>query len=223
MKTRLRTILVPLVLAIMRATPAAVATAQFDEGAVGSGDLISYRTLERTDFRNKEPPPDTRTRGNYELAALTCIYIRTDPNVSIHVGSVVEPDGDERYEGWLGHLRFEALMDRDCSWWSPRGRDPEYTLEHEQIHFAIRELAARRMNQVSQELLTSLHVTADSEQEVVREIKARISELFDEQNAAALERNRNFDEDTSWGRNDERQREWWREIEGELLETEAWR
>jgi hypothetical protein len=208
------------------ATLAAAAVAQLDENeaTVGSGDLIRYRTLERADFRNTERPPDALARGgNYELAARTCVYVRTDSNVSMRVGSIVEPDGDERYEGSLGHLRFEALMDRGCSWWSALSRDAEYTLQHEQIHFAIRELAARRMNRAAEQLLTSLHVTGDSEQEVVAELKARIGDLFDEQNAAAVERNRAFDEDTSWGRNDERQRDWWREIERELTETEAWR
>jgi hypothetical protein len=204
----------------------AVAVAQLDrsDAAVGSGDLIRYRTLERADFRNSERPLDAVARnGTYELAATTCVYIRTDPNVSMHVGSIVDPDGDERFEGWLGHLRFEALMDRGCSWWSARSRDAEYTLQHEQIHFAIRELAARRMNEAAAELVTSLHVAGDSEQAVVVELKARIGELFDGQNAAAVERNRAFDDDTSWGRNDERQRVWWREIERELKETEAWR
>jgi hypothetical protein len=210
----------------MSATLPVVAAAQLDEGdaAVGSGDLIRYRTLEREDFRNHERPADALVRGgNYELAATTCVYIKTDSNVSMHIGSIVEPDGDERYEGWLGHLRFHALMDRGCSWWSARSRDAGYTLQHEQIHFAIRELAARRMNEAAEDLVTSLHVTGDSEQEVVAQLKARIAELFDEHSAAAVERNRSFDEDTSWGRNDERQEQWSREIERELKETEAWR
>ena len=213
-------------LAIVCATPAAIATAQLDERdpAVGSGDLIRYRTLERADFRSRERPPDTLVRrGNYELAAATCVYIRTDRNVSMHIGSIVGPDDEERYEGSLGHLRFEALMDRGCSWWSSRDPDAAYTLQHEQIHFAIREIAARRMNQAAEELMTSLHVTGDSEQEVVEQLKARIEELFDGHNAAAVERNRAFDEETSWGRNDARQREWWREVERELRETVRWR
>jgi hypothetical protein len=212
------------VVAIAYATPT-IATAQ--PGLVtdvGSGDLIRYRTLERADFRNTERPPEALARtGNYELAATTCVYLRTDRDVSMHVGSIVGPDGNERYEGSLGHLRFEALMDRGCSWWSSRGRDAAYTLQHEQIHFAIREIAARRMNRAADELIDSLHVTGDSEEQVVEQLKARIGELFETHNAAAVERNRNFDEETSWGRNDERQQEWWREIERELRETVAWR
>jgi hypothetical protein len=57
----------------------------------------------------------------------------------------------------------------------------------------------------------------------VQELKARVAALFNEHNEAALERTRTFDGDTSYGRNDERQRQWWREVERELEETESWR
>jgi hypothetical protein len=194
-----------------------------EQSSAGSGDLIRHRTLERADFKAEQPPLGTSGRDNYELAAITCVQVRTDPNVSMQVGSIVEADGDERYEGWLGHLRFRAFMDRDCSWWNPGTRNPEYTLQHEQIHFAIREISARRLNQDAEKLVTELHVTADSEEEVVQELKARVAALFNEHNEAALERTRTFDGDTSYGRNDERQRQWWREVERELEETESWR
>lgn len=186
-------------------------------------DLIRYRTLSRADFRNTRPPDDTRQRA-HELAAVTCIRIRTDPDVSMHVGSSDDIDGPERFEGWLGHLRFQAVMDRACSWWNPDGRYPEdYTLEHEQIHFAIREIAARRLNQAATALVETLHVTADTEQEVLRTLRARVEELFNEHDDAALRRNRELDEQTSLGQHEERQNQWWREIERELRETDAWR
>ena len=136
---------------------------------------------------------------------------------------MIDADGTHRYEGWLGTLRFHAVMDRGCSWWNPRGRDPDYTLQHEQIHFALHELAARRLNQAAAQLVTALHVTADSEQEVVEALRARIGDLFDGHNDAASERNRYFDEDTSWGRNAARQEQWWRNVDEELRETESWR
>ena len=199
------------------------ATAQKEQSSAGSGDLIRHRTLERADFKAEEPPRGTIARGNYELAAITCIQVRTEPSVSMQVGSIGESSGDERYEGWLGHLRFRAFMDRDCSWWNPSTRNAEYTLQHEQIHFGIREVAARRLNQAAENLVTELHVTADSEEEVVQRLKARVAALFDEHNDAALRRTQDFDGDTSHGRDDERQRQWWLLIERELRETESWR
>ena len=113
--------------------------------------------------------------------------------------------------------------DRTCSWWSPNARDPEYTLQHEQIHFAIREIEARRLNQSAELLAMELHVTADTEQEVQRRLRERVEQLFDEHNEAALQRSRDLDDDTSATRNDERQREWWLQVERELAETADWR
>lgn len=210
-------------LAIVCATPTAAATAQLDEQdtVVDSGDFIRYRTIERADFNGKESPISAPNRDNYELNAVTCVYLRTDADVSLKVGSRIDADGTERFEGWLGTLAFHALMDRGCSWWNPRGRDPDYTLQHEQIHFALHEVAARRLNEAAAQLVTTLHVTAASEQEVIEMLEARIGQLFDEHNAAASQRNRRFDEETSWGHDAERQSRWWRTVESELRATET--
>jgi hypothetical protein len=212
-------------LAVVCAAPTAVATAQLDErdAVVDSGDRIRYRTIERADFNGKESPIIAPERSDYELNAVTCVYLRTNPDVSLKVGSRIDADGTEHYEGWVATLGFRALMDRSCSWWNPRGRDPDYTLQHEQIHFALHEVAARRLNEAAARLVTTLHVTAVSEQEVVETLETRIGQLFDEHNAAASARNRRFDEETSWGHDAERQSRWWRTVEAELRETESWR
>ena len=54
-----------------------------------------------------------------------------------------------RVRARVHNLAFTAFMDRDCSWWNPQytGLPHEYILEHEQIHFALFEIAARRLNQ----------------------------------------------------------------------------
>jgi hypothetical protein len=114
-------------------------------------------------------------------------------------------------------------MDRDCSWWSPNTRSSEYTLQHEQIHFAIREIAARRLNASAERLAMELHVVAATEQEVRLQLRHRVEELFNEHNEAAVHRSREFDDDTSATRDNERQRQWWLQVERELEETADWR
>jgi hypothetical protein len=151
------------------------------------------------------------------------VHVKTDPNVSLHVGSTAGVNGEERYEGSLGHLRFHAVMDRSCSWWNPNARHPDYTLQHEQVHFAIREIAARRLNQAAAALVADLHVTEDDEHKVVLALRTRVEQLFNVHNDAAVSRNRAFDEETSPGPNEERQDRWWRDVQRELHETEAWR
>lgn len=201
------------------------ATAQIEERRTGNdgGDSIRYRTLERADFKGKEPPPGAVARGNHGIAAITCVDVRAEPRISMQIGEAPDSDGTERFEGWLSQVRFQAFMDRDCSWWRPKTQGPEYTLQHEQIHFAIREIAARRLNASAEQLVTELHVTAATEQEVRLQLRQRVEELFNEHNEAALRRSREFDDDTSATRDNERQRQWWLQVERELEETADWR
>ena len=186
------------------------------------GDAITYRALERADFKRQGPPGQIKF-GQYEIGALTCSQVRTAPDTSIEVQQRTGSNGEVIYEGRIKRLRFYALMDRDCSWWNPDSDDPEYTLQHEQIHFAISEIAARRLNREAERALQEWHETGKTQEEVVERLKERVTELLEEHNEAALERDHDFDEDTSVGRNPKRQNEWWEEINRELRETEAWK
>lgn len=189
---------------------------------LGDGDFILYRKLERADFKRKEPPGDVR-HGKYELGAQTCAQLRTDPNVSIDLLSTQQPNGEVRHEGKLRSLRFYALMDRECSWWNPTNDEVDYTLEHEQIHFAISEIAARRLNRDAAKLVREFVVVGDTKEEVVKKIQAEVNELLEDHNEEALERNHDFDSETSLGKNVPRQKKWLEEVTRELRETEAWK
>jgi hypothetical protein len=186
------------------------------------GDWIRYRPLERSDFRRKDPPPVVK-QGPYELGAQTCAYLKTNPDVRIDLLKTVEPNGSERVEGRLTNLRFEAWMDRECSWWNPTNHDVPYTLEHEQIHFAISEIAARKLNREAAKLVRDLHVTAGTQEEVVAEIQGKVKALLEEYNDESLERNEDFDQDTSVGKNPPRQKEWRAKVNEELGELDAWK
>jgi hypothetical protein len=186
------------------------------------GDLIRYRKLERSDFKSTTPPPVVK-QGPYELGAQTCAHLRTSPEVQVDLVATTKPGGKTVHEGRLRNVRFFAYMDRDCSWWNPTNDDIAYTLEHEQIHFAISELEARRLNRAAQKLQRDLHVTADTKEEVVNRVQKELNELLEEHNEHALEQNREFDQQTSVGKNPKRQREWLKTVNRELEETEAWR
>jgi hypothetical protein len=201
------------------AEPKAGKAGEFDAEA---GDLIRYRKLERADFKRKEPPPVVK-QGQYELGAQTCAHLRSNPDVHIDLVSTTQPNGETKHDGRLRNLRFFAYMDRECSWWNPTNQDVAYTLEHEQIHFAISELEARRLNREAEKLMRELRVTASSKEEVVKQVQERLNALLEEHNEDALDRNRDFDKETSVGKNPTRQREWWKTVTRELAESEAWR
>jgi hypothetical protein len=179
-------------------------------------DAIRYRRLQRADFKRTTAPAQIQ-HGEFHLGALTCAQIRSNPDVMIEVH---QPRVDEaRFMGRVKNLKFRAIMDRECSWWNPKNEDIEYTLQHEQIHFAISEIEARRMNRSAKTLLKELVVEGDSQQEVIDSLQEAVQELVNKHSDRVLERNHDFDEDTSMGKNPERQQQWWERIQRELAET----
>jgi hypothetical protein len=191
-----------------------------EEGGSDPIDGITYRALAPADFKRPAPPGAVR-HGEYECGALTCATIRSRPNVIIEVR---QPKAGEAYfEGRAKNVQFYSLMDRQCSWWNPVQTNAAYTLQHEQIHFAISEIEARRLNQAAQELAAKLVVTGSSKQEVGNGINERIRSLAQQYMDETMDRNREFDEDTSLGENPKLQNEWWDTVQRELAETEAFR
>ena len=93
-------------------------------------------------------------------------------------------------------------------------------LEHEQIHFALFELAARRLDAESAAIEGSAVATRASPEEAVLEVQEALQSELSAALEAALERNRRFDEDTSMGFRPARQEEWLRQIRRELERTE---
>ncbi len=185
---------------------------------VESDDLIAYRKLERGDFKRQSAPGQTR-HGKYELGALTCGSISTSPDTQLELVTTKSPDGKLTYTGTLKVLRFRSLMDRQCSWWNPKNQEHDYTLQHEQIHFALHEIEARRLNEKAAQLVKTTQVESDDKNEVVERLNALIKELLDEHIEIALERNHDFDSETSLGHDPKRQAEWWKTVQRELAET----
>lgn len=108
----------------------------------GAGDVIPYRALRRADFLASAPPPQVEAHAA-SLRAYTCANISPDPDQRVEM----LPEAAGSYRARLTRFHFRAEMDRSCSWWNPRPvRLPdEYILQHEQIHFAIVEVSARRL------------------------------------------------------------------------------
>ena len=180
-------------------------------GAVdfGTADVISYRTLTRADFKGNQPPPEFAPYAE-RVGAATCAYILTTPDTQVLYRPVVAPDGATQYRAVFRNLRFCAQMDRSCSWWNPKrhGTPEEYVLEHEQIHFALFELEARRLNDAAPEIQARLQATAPSSTAAVRLVQQQLEAHLQTRIDGVLKRNREFDEDTSMGHNPAKQRAW---------------
>jgi hypothetical protein len=193
-----------------------------DPASVDLSDVISYRTLVQADFKGTQPPPEFSS--NVEtLGAATCAYILTSPDTQVMVQPARARGGEIRYEAWLEGLRFRAQMNRNCSWWNPKnvGVPAEYVLEHEQIHFALFELEARRLNVAAAKLEGEMRASAGSPEAAVHAIEQQLTQRIEGRMKDILARSRQFDEDTSMGHEPERQKRWWDLVHAELAEADG--
>jgi hypothetical protein len=191
-----------------------------DPGSVGMSDVISYRTITRADFKGERPPPAFAPHID-RLGAVTCAQVITGADTQLSIQPARSPDGKTIYRARPHHLRFHARMDRRCSWWNPRdvGLPQDYILEHEQIHFALFELEARRLNTSIQSIAARIQATAPSPEEAAqlawKQLEGHVRERLDE----IFARSRRFDQETSMGHNPVQQKRWWKRVQSELAAT----
>jgi hypothetical protein len=181
-----------------------------DEGML-TADLIEYRKIRREDFRAAHPPA-MLGENSRQMGAVTCATIKSRPGAEftlVRRGLGVEV--------MARGLVFEALMDRGCSWWNEARAvySDAYVLEHEQVHFALFEVEARRLTKraARAKVAGSRSVSPD---ELAERLQERVDREVDESAEAVLKRSLLFDEDTSFQEQPERQRRWLEEVEAEL-------
>ena len=189
----------------------------FDPPLVESRARIPYRALTRDDFRAaKRPDEVAATHGR--LGALTCVDLTTHPDLFIRATSEGNDAQLGRVRARVHNLAFTASMDRDCSWWNPQhvGLPHEYIREHEQIHFALFEIAARRLNQQAARIQERVEAVARTQDEAIDEVQRRL----DAELRAAFEqvklRSDDLDRQTSFAYRRARQRWWYRQVDEEL-------
>jgi hypothetical protein len=198
---------------------AAPKQAEIDGDDPLAGDLIEYRKLKRSDFRGREAPEAFRAVAD-KVGAATCARIVSKPPAAIEITEKTSATGEKSATGRIKTIGYRALMDRSCSWWNEeaKGQDPAYVLEHEQIHFALFEVEARRLDRTVKKIAKTWIVEGDSVADVQAQVERRIQELFDETSETLMDRNSEFDEDTSLGYEPKRQKEWLATVTRELEE-----
>ncbi len=189
----------------------------FDPALLETGDLILYRDLDRGDFRALEPPAEA-VGPHVQLGAATCVFLATDPDVYIYSTSRGLDLEFGQFRARIENLGFIAYMDRECSWWNPAPLTlpADYILQHEQIHFALFEIAARRLDSRAAELMGELETVSTNQEQGVDAIHERLdTELLRAVNEVAT-RNHDFDRDTSLTYRQDRQSWWWNTVTVEL-------
>ncbi len=184
-----------------------------DPAAYRATDTIRYRELARADFRAAEPPKQVAAHAK-SFGAFTCANVVPEGMTRVLFDPTREPGV---YLARLENTAFHAEMDRGCSWWNPQGPPipGAYVLQHEQIHFALTEIQARRLSAA----LREIGLRTDSPPSAAAELQGRYNELFEDATAELLRTSTEFDEDTSGSYQPERQARWLERVESELART----
>lgn len=193
-----------------------------DAGKLDSTDVIGYRLLTRADFRGTHAPPEFAQVAD-RVGAATCGQVRTTSDTTFFIKWRQDtPSSEKQHWVEVKKLSFMALMDRRCSWWNDKAaaRAPAYVLEHEQIHFALYELGARKLNASVDAIKRDMTAEGASQQEVEARAQRALNDALLKATEDLLDRNRDFDEDTSLGYRPDRQRTWLQRVNEELSATQ---
>jgi hypothetical protein len=95
-------------------------------------------------------------------------------------------------------------------------------LEHEQIHFALFELGARRLNASAKAVARDIEQQGDSRSKLQSNAENKLRRAVQKEMAKIVRQNDAFDEDTSLGYKPKRQKAWLERVTAELRDTARW-
>lgn len=166
----------------------------------------TYKQLRVSDFRALNPPPSLHSFG-HKISAQTTISIRPVEDAKY---TIVSPSTDGgQYVGRFDEIAFKAVMIPSQSWWNPelQADKTTYVLQHEQIHFALMEIAALRLNQkVASKGGQS--IVGTTSKEVETKLLVMVDQWMENSKEVVLKEQMQFDEDTSKQHSPQLQ-EWW--------------
>lgn len=181
-------------------------------GTAPAEDLVGYRDIRREDFRSTARPAKL---PEHDFNAWSRLLIRPAEGFAVRT---LPGDQPGQYQAAPHGLRFEAAFDRNDSWWNPDLTPAEaaYVLRHEQIHFMIEEIQARRLNQRLDEITRSATVTAATPKLAHDASMEQLLNVMREALAQTGAMHAAFDSAASNGFHDAAQEAWWERIRTEF-------
>ncbi len=183
-------------------------------------EYIDYRQLNREDFKADAPSPTIRGY-QHMINAHTSVSLRPVHDVVYLVSPPHLNFG--LYKVYLQELGFKAVMVPERSWWNPDLPQfkTAYVLQHEQIHFALMEIAARKVNKHFATAPTSFISGAD-QATLMQRLKEIVDAELDKRRKEILQEHTAFDEQTSLYYDPARQQEWYHNCQKQLLQLQKW-
>lgn len=194
-------------------------TIENDASAIQKG--FRYRTLTISDFQATSLP-DTMQAYSHHINARSCITTRPTENSKININKF-SLYGHETYSATFENISFEAIFIPSCSWFSDQIEDEfrPYVLQHEQIHFAISEIEARKLILKAKEILGKFIAFGNKNSEVTAELMEKAKEMRQDAIDSELKAHTAFDEDTSGSYAPKIQQIWLSDVEERLAELET--
>jgi hypothetical protein len=189
------------------------------ELAALDGDRIRHRPLARDDFRARRRSRDAKFTVTMKNA-VTEAHVATS---LVCIGRLrAEELAPGRFAVWFEDLEYVALLDREGSWWNPRSEThPEWVLRHEQLHFDITELVARRHNRDRARDAARTRAVAASPGEAMRRFAERWSAHFAALRADWEALQERYDRETRHGTAPAVQTQWFARVHRELAALPA--
>lgn len=184
-----------------------------EPGTAPPPQAFTYRILTPDDFQASAPPAAYAAHARV-MGAMTCARVAPAPGTRVAyahgphgAGYVARPEA----------VSFRAEFDPACSWWNrePLPVPSEQILQHEQIHFALIELAARRTT----ERARAFAGEGASPDAAARDFQSRVQDLLHEIAGEILKEQTRFDQETSGQLDPTAQNRWWGDVSARLERT----
>jgi hypothetical protein len=182
-------------------------------------ESFPYRPLRVADFGAAAPPASIAPHAG-RINARACLQIRLREESVVHVTQTIL-DGRPWYFGTVRDPAFEARMIPACSWWNPEVPAPRraYVLQHEQIHFALMEVAARRLTDEARRTFAEWVAVEPTVPALREAVTRKLAETIEAGQVAVLEEQTEFDNDTSRVYDPRAQQRWFEEVTSALAEA----
>lgn len=186
--------------------------------SISEGSGIAYRALAIEDFHAPELANKDQD-GRHDIHAQSCIRMHVSKDSAMEI-TPVAIEGLPRYSGRMLGASFEALFQPSCSWWNPAVPEEkkDYVLQHEQVHFALSELSARRLSQHVAAEMQGVVVTGKTYEDVQAGLNAKFERVASTVLQDELKHHIQFDEETSLLFDRSAQEAWLDRVELQLQE-----
>ncbi len=166
---------------------------------------LPYQPLKPENFR--QPPP---ANAKHDAETATGVAVEHSPPKTEK-----QPDGS--YTSKYTDLKYSSVVDEGQSY-NKRPNDEEL-LKHEQGHFDLSELEARKRNADKKKALDKLEGTGSTPQEAEADLDKKLDEHTKEVNKGLNEKQEQYDNETDHSKNGAKQKEWNKKIDDGLKST----